>query len=161
MVIKLVRFVKFAWVISVLLFLSVLLYVYAFIPEQIAIDGSNGAVDRFVPKETFFYVALGIFIVANIVFMTLSKLLNEIPVRQGVNLVSLFKSESFKHKIVLWVISFLWILNVFFILTLVFLGLLNHPDGPQATNYTLFLYPGLLLLGFWLFILLFLIFRRK
>ncbi|MCG8476324.1 MAG: hypothetical protein MI784_12725 [Cytophagales bacterium] len=133
-------------ILTLLVFVAALLYVYAGMPERVGVDFTeDGTFTEFVSKRAFFYGSLGFAFVANIVFMAFAELLAR------------SQKGTFAASIQSWLGGFHGIVNLIMVISVLFLGILNNPDhaGAQLT-VLVYLAPLLLLIAtVWLFVILF------
>ena len=136
------KFINTAWIFTFLGFLVVLSLSYASVPEQVAYhtDG-QGVSDQFVGKETFFYLALGIFVVVNITCFIFFRLLRAIPDNSSL----FYRSELFKDRISAWFSSFTTVINIFVICIVAYLSLFNTQGDYHISqfNWIIFVAPVL------------------
>ena len=149
------KFINLAWVFTFLGFLIVLSLSYASVPEQVAFHTDlQGQPDQFVNRETFFYLALGIFVVVNIICFIFARMLQTIP-----STATLFyRSELFKQRISAWFSSFTTVINIFLICAVAYLSLFNTQGDYYIGQFYWILFVAPVLLAsivIWLLILLF------
>lgn len=155
------RLVKFLWFFSMLIFLIALLYVYAYMPGMVGIHaGPQGDADQFINRSTFFYVSIGIFLIANIAFYVLKKLLEEMWLRSSSSaLVSPARMKR-RADVADWLLGFAAALNFFFVLILIYLAMFNNSEDMSQGIYAPLVYGGPIMMGI-LFIILIFIFTKK
>jgi len=68
------RLFKATWYISIFMFLGTLFYIYAGMTEEMTFSGSIGMLEYF-GKDEFFYLTLGVFLIANVFSFILVRLL--------------------------------------------------------------------------------------
>lgn len=148
------KFINTAWVFTFLGFLTVLSLGYASIPEQVAFHtDAQGAPDQFVARETFFYLALGIFAIVNIICFVFFRLLRDISPSSPV----FYRSELFKERISAWFSSFITTINVFLICMVGYIALFNTQGDYHISqfNWIVFVGPVLfLVVAVWFLVLL-------
>lgn len=143
---------------SIVVFLGVLLYVYAYLPEQVGIDAdATDEFSTFIGKEAFFYFAIASFILVNIIFIVFGNLMQMIPVSSG----GFFVSEDFKERIHNWFSSFGLIINLFFISVVAFVGFFNNADYFHISSFSIFAYLGQALIFIWIVLFFFLLRKRS
>lgn len=157
------RFIKLIQIISIIIFLGVLVLVYAYLPQQVdfTIDRS-GLFAETISREFFFYGMLAIFVISNILCIGLGKALEQLPAQHkkpGGGAV--FFNAATKNAIIGWIKSFCFILNAVFIFGLMYIGMLNNADSIKGDNFGLFLFIGPVLVIIWLLLLVFIILRQK
>jgi uncharacterized membrane protein len=117
------KFVKLAWVFTFLGFFIALSLSYAFIPEQVAVfTNSEGEPNQFIGKETFFYLALGLFVVVNIVCLVFFRVLEAMPDSSPL----FYRSALFKERISNWFGTFTTVVNIFLICLVSYVSLFNN-----------------------------------
>lgn len=113
------RFLKFFITVSIIVFLVTLIVVYAFLPDPAGIlFNENGLTIHETPKNTFFYSALFLFVISQIILILF---------KRGV----MFKMKLKFSNIITWFQGFHLSVNLFIILMLTFIGLANN-----AVDYT-------------------------
>jgi hypothetical protein len=144
---------KFLWVISALIFFAALLLSYAFLPENVAVSASErGIPEEFISKETFFYIALAVFVVINLLGSAFLRILNGVSSSSGMY----FRSENFKENITSWFAGFVGIVNIFLATGGTYIALFNNQGDYQIGqfNWLIYLAPVLLLLSLvWLVVI--------
>lgn len=142
------RFLKLFWVITCIVFMVVLFYVYAYLSEEF-----NIANQIILGRSQFFYLMLG-------TFGMLSLLLYSI--RRFFELHPSFKNNTttFQNDIVNWLISFSGVVNVVLILGMIFVAMDNNPDGMRHSIPFFFIYFGPVLVGIWAVLLVVVLGRR-
>lgn len=139
-------------------FLGVLLFVYAYLPEQVGI--SANAADQpsnFVTREFFFYTTILTFIFVNLLFIFGGKLLGVLPVSAK----SFFVTENFKSNIISWFRGLGIIINIFIISVVAFFGFFNNADYYHISNFSVFAYGGQLLIILWVGLFFYLLINRN
>lgn len=134
-----------------LIFLAALIWSYAYITSAVTYridpDGNSiGVVD----KTTFFYSAVGAFLLVNIVCVGFINVLKKIKTTedgQGM------RNRSLKLDIIGWIKGFEGVLNLFLTFTLIFLGYMNLSEEFMVDGLGFFLYLGPVLLVAWFFYL--------
>jgi uncharacterized membrane protein len=156
------RLLKSFWLLSLVLFLIVLLYVYAYLPASVGVHaGPDGRADHFIEKSSFFYLSIGLFLLANAAIFILRKLLLRTWLRDTVTSQLSPARIGMRKDVIDWLYAFATTLNVFFILIMVFMAAFNTPD--QAANQGIsgaLVYAGPLLIGI-VFLALIYIFVKK
>ncbi|MEQ8712403.1 MAG: hypothetical protein RIC80_05270 [Cyclobacteriaceae bacterium] len=143
---------------SIIVFLGVLLYVYAYLPEQVGIDAdATDEFSTFVGKEVFFYFAIASFMLTNVIFIVFGKLMQMIPVRSD----GFFVSADFKERIHNWFSSFGLIINLFFISVVAFVGFFNNADYYHISSFSIFAYIGQVLIFIWIVLFFYLLSKRS
>lgn len=151
------KFFRFFWIFTTLAYFAALLLSYAYLPEQVGIHAdAEGAVDQLIDKETFFYVGLGVFIVANLLGSILLSVLSGIPARSGFY----FRSESFKDSITSWFSTFVAIINIFLITAVMYIALFNNQEDFRISQFNWLIYVAPLFFVIHLIWLVMIIVRR-
>ena len=147
-------FVNVAWVLTFIGFFAALIFSYAMLSERVAIlTDTNGIGDEFVAKETFFYVALGLFTAFNMLSFIFLRVLTGMPVSSPFYA----QNELFKERFAAWVGSFISAINVCLICAVAYILLFNTQEyGRIASfNYLIYIGPAFLLISLvWLFMVL-------
>ena len=136
------KFVNAAWVLTFLLFFAALTFGYAALPERfIPYEGIS------LDRETFYYLALVIFVLVNLSALVLRRLLEALPTS-----ASLYaRNEAFKERLIVWFGGFLVAINVCLITLVIYL---TQNAGSSFWELGILGYLGPLLLlfsVFWLF----------
>jgi hypothetical protein len=157
------RFIKLLQIISVIIFLGVLILVYAYLPQQVGFSiGRSGLLSENISREYFFYGMLAAFVISNILCIGLGKALEQLPARTATpGRGAVFFNEATKNAVIGWIKSFCFILNAVFIFGLMYVGMLNNAESIKGNNFGLFLFIGPVLVVIWLLLLIFIIIRQK
>jgi hypothetical protein len=151
------KFFRFLWVLTAVVFFAALVLSYAFLPDRVGIlADAEGIANEFVSKETFFYSALASFIVVNLLGSVFIGVMNAVPSTSGLY----FHSESFKESTTSWFSSFFAIINVFLITATLYVSLFNNQGDYTIFEFSFLIYMAPLLLSASLFWLVFIIARR-
>ena len=136
------KFVNVAWVLTFLLFFAALVFCYAGLPERFSLYESAN-----LARETFFYLALTVFVLVNLPALVLRRLLEALPVS-----ASLYaRNEAFKERLIVWFGGFIVAINVCLITLVIYL---TQNAGSSFWELGIVGYFGPLLLlfsVFWLF----------
>ena len=136
---------------SIVLFLAVLMIVYAFMPESAGIL-FNDEGDRIqeISRDTFFYAALIGFVLFQLLFYLFI-----------VNVLNKRFNTGKKINMSIWFKGMFLAINFYFILMLIFIGLANNAIDYTFTSieYISFLGPGLIVV--WLLIFPIFYFKSK
>lgn len=155
------RLVKYFWFLSMFIFLITLLYVYAYLPGMVAIHaGPQGQADQFIERSTFFYVSVGFFLIANISFYVLKRLLQAIWLRKSSSGSATPARLSMREDVANWLLGFAAAINIFFVLILIYLAIFNNSEDMSLGMYAPLVYGGPVLMGI-LFLVLIYIFAKK
>jgi len=125
--------------ITVFIFLGILLYVYAFLPEVVNLyldKSASGGLE--IGKELFFYASLGVFIVSTLILSYLKKSLSLIPVNSTDSTMSVAKKSHLRT----WANSLSVVLNLFFIFTVSFVGLFHNDEHFNISYFAVIIYIG-------------------
>ncbi len=124
-------------IISIVILIFVFFIAYAGLPEQVLIllDGA-GNPTTYIEKNFYFYGALSLIIITNLLFFVLANLL--------VKSISAKAQLSGKYINVLAIIT-----NIFFAVALTFLGILNGQENFDYSSYSPFIYTSLGLFVVW------------
>ena len=136
------KFVNAAWVLTFLLFFAALTFGYAALPERFSpYEGIS------LGRETFYYLALIVFVLVNLPALALRRLLEALPVS-----ASLYaRNEAFKERLIVWFGGFIVAVNVCLITLVMFLWQ-NARGSGEGLGFVGYLGPLLLLFSvFWLF----------
>lgn len=117
------------WFLSMLAVLANLMYVYAGLPEEINL--ATGTDAFVIGKESFFYVALVMIAIANLLVYLFSK--------------KLMPQEDFR----IWLHGFVVTLNIFFIIGLSFIGLYNSLERFDFSRIGFIIYSSVGLVVLW------------
>ncbi|MFP4093197.1 MAG: hypothetical protein ACLFUB_01845 [Cyclobacteriaceae bacterium] len=144
---------KFLWVLTALLYFASLVLSYAFLSESVAISADErGIPDEFITKETFFYTALAIFVVINLLGSAFLRILTGVPASSGMY----FRSGNFKENITSWFAGFIGIVNVFLASAAAYIALYNNQGDYQISqfNWLIYVAPVLMFISLvWLVII--------
>lgn len=145
------RLSNFFWIISCLLFLVALSYIYAFLPPTVSVfTDKEGIPEFFLSSSQFFFIAMSIFIFTNLLLYVLKELI----INERANVLNFFKNGLIV-PFASWLISFAMVLNIFFIASMAFISIYNNATNLNIKDYTLLVYIGPVLIGAWLLGLLF------
>ena len=151
------RYFRLIWISTAIFFFAALILSYAFLPERVGIlADEEGIANEFVSKETFFYSALAIFIVINLLGSFFLGILTAVPETSGLY----FNSENFKESITSWFSSFIAIANVFLVTATLYVSLYNNQSDYTIDEFNFLIYVAPLLLVVSLVWLVFVIARR-
>ena len=119
--------IKGLWFVTLFLVFSILMYVFASLPEVVYYSFTNS-----IDHNTFFYVALGIIVFVNFPLYALSRKFK--------------KEQELAQAIYGWIFTFASILNGFLFISLQYINLFNSAEKVTYTYYGYFLYICLALL---------------
>ncbi|MFY0605409.1 MAG: hypothetical protein JXR10_01770 [Cyclobacteriaceae bacterium] len=137
---RVVSFLKF---LSIVLFLIIIVLVYAYLPVMVDLEAKEGALQ--IRKENFFYFAIGIFVVVNIAMLGFQKLIEP-------------KIASLDLKA--WLRGLAFVVNIYLTLLAGFLGVLNNSGHLDVAGFSYLNYFGPILIFSWVIGLLYLIYKR-
>jgi hypothetical protein len=155
------RIIKFIWFLSVVVFLAMLLWVYAYLPNRVGIMADHeGIADTFVSKGNFFYLALGIFLLVNGALFVMRRLLapGDFSTPKAPALAA---RVGMRADLADWMLGFATALNLFFILTMSYLSVFNNPDGGNINFYGVLVITGPLLIALMLLVLVYLFLKKR
>jgi uncharacterized membrane protein len=142
---------RFFWYLSLLLFLGVLLYVYAAFSQEVRLQIADA--DYSYSKEQFFYGSLALFAAVNVVFYYASKVVDKAGKSQG----SLKGSSEIK----IGLDGLKVVVNITLISLMVFLGASSRSTAGAVSQYGWIVYIGPVLFIVWLIYAGFLTARRS
>lgn len=152
------RIAIFARVLTIILFLGVLLFVYAYLPEQVGVSADEyDKPNAFIGRELFFYSFLVVFSLVNLIFVLAGKLLGSLAVGEK----SFFASKGFKDRMTTWLIGLGVVINIFIIITVAFLGLFNNADYYHISQFSMLAYLGQAIIFIWIVLFFYLLIKRK
>lgn len=139
------KLVNLVWFFTFLGFFAALVLSYAFLPEQVGIHANDiGDADEFISKETFFYTALVVFAVSNMVYFFFIRMMDAIPATSGFY----FKNDNFKENITGWFAAFITIINLFLIFATAYIALFNNQGDYQMSQFNYLVYIAPILIVF-------------
>ena len=130
--VKVVSVVRFF---SILLFLGVLAFVYAYLPVQVKLLPEGN--DLLVSRDTFFYSVASIFLLVNVAFVILSRVLEK-PLRR------------ISEELFMWLKAGSPAVNIYITLLVGFVGVINNPLHISARSYGYLNILGPLALLLWI-----------
>lgn len=133
------RFGKVFHFLSVLIFIFVLLYTYAALPDQVAYEiDSQGAISKMISKNAFFYTGIILFVVLNVSLITPGKLIEN----QGTkNIKKLFPiGDIFRDYMLTWIYSFVGIINISLCIMSLFVHSINNQNEISSGDFNFFFY---------------------
>lgn len=137
---KVVNFLK---VLSIILFLGILLLVYAYLPvmANLTLEGT----DLQLRKEDFFYFGIGVFTVVNLFFLGFQKMYEPLLSRLLVKA---------------WVRGLSFVVNIYLTLIIGFIGVINNTAHLNPSGFSYLNYLGPFLIFSWVVGLIYVI-RKK
>lgn len=126
---------------SLLFLFLVLIYVYAGMPEKIALfSDSVGNPSNYVSRNTFFYLSLAIIAIVNGIFLAYNEF---------VKVLNKTDNQKFIESMKVWTNGLLTLLNLFFITAIIFLNAFNSLARLDYFNFGLMIYVILGLTFLW------------
>lgn len=150
------KIIKFAYWVSIPIFIASLLYVYAMLPNIIGVYfKENGAMEVQSDKSTLFYASMVFFIGANFLIRVYQNMLAKAKGLDPLDLDDTSTTSQFFH----WLTGLSLILNLTFTFLLFFIGI-YHSRDIDVNQYWFLVYLGPLFLIFWIFYALYLKFSK-
>jgi hypothetical protein len=143
------RLSKAFYVLTILFFLLAFLYIYSASPEFVTYELS----DRGLPlkqfsKEIFFYLFVGVFLVANVLLMLPAKM---IEIQYTPMLRRVFpRGEIFREQVVSWFYSFAAILNISTVILIFYLHSITNQNEISSSEFNFFFYLMPVLISLWI-----------
>lgn len=141
--------------ISIVALLVSIFLVYFNLPEKVAVHHENDKAVEFMPKNTIFYIAVGLAIGINLLLGFLEKIFSNIP---NTSFAFLQATGWYNHRAELnmrfsnWIRMLQGCMNFMVCLTLYALVMVNIPDANKTiSNYKWILMVGVVALLIWLF----------
>lgn len=143
------RFGKVFHFISVLVFILSFLYIYASLSDVVAYQlDENGGFLKSVPKETFFYSGIILFIILNVLMITPGKLIEN---QSTPNLKRIFpKGERLSDLMLAWIYSFVGIINISLMIMALFVHTINNQNEISSGQFSFFFYLIPILFVIWI-----------
>lgn len=143
------RFGKVFHFISVLVFILSFLYIYASLSDVVAYQlDKNGGFLKSVPKETFFYSGIILFIVLNVLMITPGKLIEN---QSTPNLKRIFpKGDKLSDFMLAWIYSFVGIINISLMIMALFVHSINNQNEISSGQFSFFFYLIPILFVIWI-----------
>jgi hypothetical protein len=132
------KLIKFFRIISLGIFLAILLYIYAVLPERVLIF-KEGTYSHYMTKDTFFYSTLGVFFFVNVLIFA------------AIYFLRGFLYSNLRVMVISWLNGFSTVLNLFFGLAILAILVINI--GSSNVYAGAFFYGGLSLVFIWLLLL--------
>lgn len=137
------RVVNFLKILSIILFLVILLLVYAYLPVMVALD--PGTFDWSLHKETFFYYTIACFVVVNVVMLGFQKLTEP-----------RMTNEDAKA----WARGGGFVINIYLTLLIGFIGVINNTAHLDPAGFVYLNYFGPILIFSWIVGLIYLLYKK-
>lgn len=141
------------------MFTGALIWSYAFMASQVnyRFDPAGDALGT-ANKDTYFFGAIIIFLLANVVCYYFTKVLKKINTTEDGTGI---RNKSLKKDLMVWIKGFAGVLNLFFSLILVFLGLMNMSADYNIKTLGFYVYLGPVLILAWFFYLAVILGKRR
>lgn len=141
-----------------LIFIGALLWSYAYMTSSASYSiDADGNPNSFVDENTFFFSAIGAFLLVNIIcagFINILKKIKSTEDGKGI------RNRSLKLDVVGWTKGLAGVLNLFLTFTMIFLGYMNMSEAFMVDGLDYIIYLGPLLLVAW-FVYLFKLLSKK
>ena len=137
------RVVDFLKVLSIILFLGILLLVYAYLPIMVKLELEKGALE--LNKETFFYYAIGGFVVINILMLYIQKWLEP-------------KIVGYYAKA--WARGAAFVVNIYVTLIIGFIGVINNTNHLDPAGFSYLNYFGPVIIFSWVIGLIYFVIKK-
>lgn len=124
------RIFRAVWFISMVAVVAVLLYGYASLQEEVGVY-ENGTEIMRISRDTFFYIALGLLAVINVL----------------VYLVASVSKQNTEFRT--WFYGLIITFNLFFIIGIAFVSLYNSGEGYDYTRLETIIYGSIALFSIW------------
>lgn len=153
------KFIGFFRNVTILLFTGALIWSYAFMASQVnyRFDPAGDALGT-ANKDTYFFGAIVIFLLANVVCYYFTKVLKKINTTEDGTGI---RNKSLRNDLIMWIKGFAGVLNLFFSLILVFLGLMNMSADYNIKTLGFYVYLGPVLILAWFFYLAVILGKRR
>lgn len=140
---NMIRIIRVFTTFSILLFLIILLIVYAFLPDPVGIMFSNSGEKLYtISRNVFFYSLLGSFFLVQLTFYLFR-----------IYVLNNWLKNSEKQNLSVWFRGMFLTVNIFFILMVIFLGLANNAIDYTYKSILNLAFAGPVLLLIWLLLL--------
>lgn len=141
------KIIKFSYWASIPIFLAVILYVYALLPNEIGVwYDDNGTAQYLASKSFFFYIYFGLFILTNALIYAYQKM----AISSTDISMDAFSELSFKEITHHWLTGLSWVFNLIYILSSFYIGLYNSRDV-NPDHYVALVYLCPIVLISWIF----------
>ncbi len=154
-----VKLFNLARVVTSILLILVLLFVYANLPERVGLFYSaSGQMEFYLNKNDFFYSSLILSLAINLIVIVFVKVFQSLPVKPD---RVFFTNEWFKEKLIAWLAALSPVMNLFFIFIVSFVGIYNSGDAELINSYGYLAYLGQFLVLGWLVALIFIVLNKS
>ena len=138
-----IRIIRVFTTFSILLFLIILLIVYAFLPDRVGIMFSNSGEKLYaISRNVFFYSLLWIFFLVQLTFYLFR-----------IYVLKSWLKNSERLNLSVWFRGMFLTVNIFFILMVAFLGLANNAIDYTYKSIQNLAFAGPVMLLIWLLLL--------
>ncbi len=151
------RLFFFGWLVTAILFVIILLYVYAYLPESVVWNPSGQTTLQTLTRDSFFYLALILFVLTNVACFIFAKMLDLF--KGSASLVS--KNRILQESFITWFSGLAVVINLFFIASIVFIGLTNNLDEQQLSYFYFLTFLAPVLFSICLIWLVIILIRKK
>lgn len=150
------RFAKVFYFLTIGLFLFLLLYVYAALPEFATYAANDlGMPLKQISKESFFYGAIAVFLVYNSLLIVPAKLME---MKLSIALNRLFPvGDVYRDKMLAWIYSFIGVLNLATVVLVFYIHSISNQNEINSSEYNFFFYLAPVLMLVWVLVLFYLI----
>lgn len=131
-------------VLSVLLFLGVLLVVYAYSPIMVKLRPDTP--DLQLHKENFFYFGIAFFAIINIALLAFQRM---------------YEKSIQKTEVKAWVRGFTFVINLYLAFIIGFIGVINNTNHLKPEGWAYLNYLGPILIFVWIVGLIYLIIKKE
>lgn len=140
------KFVGFFRSVTYLLFLAALLWSYAYMVGQVDYGLGLGYDEPIMDKNTYFFSAVGVFLLVNLTISWCLKNLKKIKTSDS---GSGLRNYGFKQDLLVWFKGLGGILNLVLSMIMFFIGLMNIAESRNAMTLGFYVYLGPILLVAW------------
>ncbi len=137
-----IKAVKILNLFSVLLFTSILLLIYAYLPIQVELYLEEV---KSLHKQTLFYYVFAAFIVLNVSLIVITNLL----------------LKKLSEIISAWVKSFIFVVNFYLTTLIAFIGVINNATHLKIEDFVYLMYVSPIILALWCIGLIYLWIKKK
>ncbi|MEQ9302359.1 MAG: hypothetical protein RJQ14_00475 [Marinoscillum sp.] len=138
------RVVNFLKVLSIILFLAILLLVYAYSPVMVRLFENSSELQ--LNRETFFYYSITVFVVINIVLLAFQKL---------------YEHNIKREDVRGWVRGLGFVINIYLTLIIGFIGVINNQTHLDTEGFAYLNYLGPFLIFSWFCGLFYLLYTKR
>ncbi|EIM77569.1 hypothetical protein A3SI_06419 [Nitritalea halalkaliphila LW7] len=143
------RFGKVFHFATVLLFIIIFLYLYASMPDRVAIEiTAEGYPLKELAKDTFFYTGIFIFLGLNVALLFPAKLIENGSISSIRRIFP--RGDVFRDQMLTWMYTFVGILNLSMGLLTLFVHSLNNLNEVTSTTFDSFFYIIPVVITLWI-----------